>query len=286
MCNKIFVDITKRVTGLVSTLLFTLFIIVPNSSFAANDTTRQASQTPGHSAIFDQAAMQDSMMNDDMEIEEMLGEMPEQPVGFYDQLKTKFIEGGAAFMSIIALVLILGLALSTERILYLNLCDIDTQKFKKDMTEKLKAGDRAGALEIANATRGPSARLAEYALSRTERRAEDLERVLSAVGGNMATRLERGFSWLSLFIAMAPSLGFLGTVIGMVMSFDRIEQAGDISPTIVASGMKVALITTIFGIVVALVLQIFYNYVMILADKVRNQMNEVLVCMVDNLKSE
>ena len=112
---------------------------------------------------------------------------------------------------------------------------------------------------------------------------EDVERSIVSFGAVQSARMERGCSWISLFITMAPALGFLGTVIGMVMAFDQIQQAGDISPTIVASGMKVALITTIFGIIVALILQVFYNYIITKIERITTQMEEAAVSLLDIL---
>ncbi len=187
-------------------------------------------------------------------------EAPAEEAGFHQALKTKFIEGGADFMAIIALALILGLALCMERIIYLNLSDTNVDKLLKGIEDALARGDVEGAKKVARETRGPVASIAYQGLMRMDQGVDIVERSITSYGGVQGGLLEKNLSWITLFIAMAPSLGFLGTVVGMVMAFDKIEKVGDISPTVVAGGMKVALITTIFGLIVALILQLFHNY--------------------------
>lgn len=201
--------------------------------------------------------------------------------GFHQALKTKFIEGNAGFMSLVALALVLGLAFCIERIIYLTLSEINTKKFMSDVESKIAEGDIEGAKELCSATRGPVAALCYQGLSRTDEQLEVIERSITSYGTMQAANLEKGCSWITLFIAMAPSLGFLGTVIGMVMAFDQIQQAGDISPTIVAAGMKVALITTIFGIIVALILQVFYNYILTKIELITSQMEDAAISLLD-----
>ena len=156
---------------------------------------------------------------------------------------------------------VLGLAFCIERIIYLTLSEIKARKLMEDIEQHLKNDDVEGAKTLCRNTRGPVASVCYQGLLHIDQPIEAIERSITNYGGLQATNLEKGCSWIKLFIAMAPSLGFLGTVIGMVMAFDQIQQAGDIGPTIVAEGMKVALITTIFGIVVALILQLFYSYI-------------------------
>ncbi len=201
--------------------------------------------------------------------------------GFHQGLKQKFIEGNAGFMSLVALALVIGLAFCIERIIYLSLSEINAKKLMADIEEKVKANDIEGAKEICRETRGPVASICYQGLLRKDDSLEDIERSVEGYGNVQVANLEKGCSWITLFIAMAPSLGFLGTVIGMVMAFDQIQQAGDISPTIVASGMKVALITTIFGIIVALILQLFYNYILSKIEHLTSQMEESAVSLLD-----
>ena len=203
--------------------------------------------------------------------------------GLKNVLKNKFIEGNASFMSLVALALVLGLAFCIERIIYLSLSEINAKKFMREIDAKIEAGDIEGAKTQCRNTRGPVASICYQGLLRVDTSIEDIERSVDAYGTVQAANLEKGCSWITLFIAMAPSLGFLGTVIGMVMAFEQIQIAGDINPTIVAAGMKVALITTIFGIIVALILQLFYNYVLSKVDHLTAQMEESAITLLDAL---
>ena len=205
----------------------------------------------------------------------------EENMGFHQALKTKFIEGNAGFMSLVAIALIVGLAFCIERIIYLSLSEINAKKLMQDIDQKMAAGDVEGAKDLCRNTRGPVASICFQGLMHIDEKLDDIERSVSGYGTVQAANLEKGCSWIKLFIAMAPSLGFLGTVIGMVMAFDQIQQAGDISPTIVASGMKVALITTIFGIIVALILMVFYNYILSKVEHLTSQMEESAVTLMD-----
>ncbi len=203
--------------------------------------------------------------------------------GFHKELKTKFIEGNAGFMSLVALALVIGLAFCIERIIYLTLSEIDAKKFMGDISARVEAGDIEGAKDLCRETRGPVASICYQGLTRISEGMDNIERSIVAYGSVQSANLERGCSWITLFITMAPSLGFLGTVIGMVMAFEQIRTAGDISPTIVAAGMKVALITTIFGIIVALVLQVFYNYIVSKIDHITSQMEESAITLLDTI---
>lgn len=203
--------------------------------------------------------------------------------GLKNVLKNKFIEGNASFMSLVALALVLGLAFCIERIIYLSLSEINAKKFMREIDAKIEAGDIEGAKTQCRNTRGPVASICYQGLLRVDTSIEDIERSVAAYGTVQAANLEKGCSWITLFIAMAPSLGFLGTVIGMVMAFEQIQIAGDINPTIVAAGMKVALITTIFGIIVALILQLLYNYVLSKVDHLTAQMEESAITLLDAL---
>ncbi len=201
--------------------------------------------------------------------------------GIHKTLKTKFIEGDALVMSLPAIALVIGLAFCIERIIYLSLAEINVKKFVASIEEALGKGDVEGAKEIARNTRGPIASIYYQGLMRLDQGVDVVEKSVVSYGGVQAGYLEKGCSWITLFIAMAPSLGFMGTVIGMVQAFDKIQQVGDISPTVVAGGMKVALLTTILGLVVALILQVFYNYILSKIEALTSEMEDSSVTLLD-----
>lgn len=201
--------------------------------------------------------------------------------GIHKEIKTKYIEGDASFMSLVSVALVIGLAFCIERIVYLSLAEINAKKFMGKLEAALEKGDVEGAKNIARNTRGPVASICYQGLMRIDEGLDVVERSVVSYGGVQAGYLEKGCSWITLFIAMSPSLGFLGTVIGMVMAFDDIQAAGDISPTVVAGGMKVALITTIFGIVAALILQIFYNYILAKIEELTAAMEDSSITLLD-----
>ena len=201
--------------------------------------------------------------------------------GLHKQLKSKFIDGSAGFMSLVAPALVIGLAFCIERIIDLALSEINAKKLMDKIGNKIENGDIEGAKDICRDTRGPVASICYQGLLRIGESIENIERSVVSYGAVQTANLERGCSWIKLCITIAPSLGFLGTVIGMVMAFDNIRVAGDISATIVASGMKVALITTIFGIIVALVLQLFYNYIVSKIEHITSQMEESAITLLD-----
>ena len=201
--------------------------------------------------------------------------------GIHKELKTKFIEGDAGFMSLPAIALVIGLAFCIERIVYLSLAEVNAKKLMGKLEAALEKGDVEGAKNIARNTRGPVASICYQGLMRIDEGLDVVERSVVSYGGVQAGYLEKGCSWITLFIAMSPSLGFIGTVVGMVMAFDDIQQAGDISPTVVAGGMKVALITTIFGLIVALVLQVFYNYILAKIEEITSQMEDSSITLLD-----
>lgn len=225
-------------------------------------------------------AMADSL---DLDITEEADSLmvPVESEGFHKVLKTKFIEGNAFFMSLVALALVLGLTFCIERIIYLILSEINAKKLMADIGKLVAGGDIDGAKALCGETRGPVAAICAQELDRIDEPIEDIERSITSYGSVQAANLENGCSWITLFIAMAPSLGFLGTVIGMVMAFEQIQQAGDISPTIVASGMKVALLTTIFGLIAALILQVFYNFILSKIEHIISQMEESAITLLD-----
>ena len=206
-----------------------------------------------------------------------------ESVGVHKSLKTKFIEGGAEFMALVAVAMVIGLAFCVERIIYLSMAKVNTKKLMEAIAEALSNNDVEAAKNICRNTAGPVASICYQGLLRIDEGLETVERTVVSYGSLQSSILEKGCSWITLFIAMAPSLGFLGTVIGMVMSFDEIQQKGDISPTIVAGGMKVALITTIYGIIVALVLQVFYNFILTKIESIVADMEDCSITLLDLL---
>lgn len=215
--------------------------------------------------------------------EEATTTAPVAEEGFHEIVKRYFIEGGATFMSFVLVCLILGLAFVIERIISLNLATTNTRKLLLAVEDRVKAGDINGAKELCRAQRGPIASIFYQGLDRVNEGAEVVEKSIIAYGGVQMGLLERGLPWISLFIALAPMLGFMGTVIGMIGAFDAIAAAGDINPTIVAGGIKVALLTTVFGLIVAIILQIFYNYIMSKIDGIINNMEDASISFMDIL---
>lgn len=200
---------------------------------------------------------------------------------FHQVLKEKFIDGGAEWMTPILLVFILGLALIIERIIYLSLSRTNTKKLLAEIEQSLEANDLESAKEICRTTRGPVASVFYQGLDRFNEDLDVIEKAIVSYGGVQMGRLESNLSWIGLFIALAPMLGFTGTVIGMIAAFDNIEAQGDISPTVVAGGMKVALLTTVFGLIVAIILQILYNFVVTIIEKLVNDMEDSTISFMD-----
>ena len=272
--------------------IVTLLIFVCNTAFAQGKkvsakapvkTEQKATTVKKDSAIAD-TMVKDSAADDVLDaFDEPSTDVADEveSESFHKSLKTKFIEGNAGFMSLVALALVIGLAFCIERIIYLSLSEINAKKFMRDLDEKIMNGDIEGAKTQCRETRGPVASICYQGLERINESIDNVERSVASYGSVQSANLEKGCSWITLFIAMAPSLGFLGTVIGMVMAFDQIQSAGDINPTIVAAGMKVALITTIFGIIVALILQMFYNYILSKIEHLTSQMEESAISMLD-----
>lgn len=271
----------KEMRRILSKISVVVFILMTTSLVVmAQDTDSLkagVADTARAAGVADAAAADTAALSAD------LADLDEEPQSLHQVLKTKFIEGSAGFMSLVALALVLGLAFCIERIIYLALSEIDAKKMMKEIDAKLAAGDVEGAKALCEAKRGPVAAMCRQGLLRIGSSADSIERSLSSYGSVQTANLEKGCSWITLFIAIAPSLGFLGTVIGMVMAFEQIQDAGDISPTIVASGMKVALITTIFGIIAALVLQVFYNYILSKIEHITSQMEESAISLLDSI---
>ena len=208
-------------------------------------------------------------------------DVTEDETPMHQILKKKFIEGNAGFMSTVLLALILGLAVAIERIIYLNLASTNTKKLIANVEAALDEGGVDAAKEVCRNTRGPVASIFYQGLDRADEGVEMVEKSVVAYGSVQMGLLEKGITWLSLFISIAPMLGFMGTVIGMIGAFDSIQAAGDISPALVAGGIKVALITTVSGLIVAIILQIFYNYIVSKIDSIVNQMEDASISLVD-----
>ncbi|MBW2961874.1 MotA/TolQ/ExbB proton channel family protein [Mesonia aestuariivivens] len=210
-------------------------------------------------------------------------EATEENVSFHQELKRRFIEGGPAFMGIVLLCLILGLAIAIERIIFLNLSTTNSKKLAQRVEDALNSGGIDAAKDVCRDTKGPVASIYYQGLDRADESLEAAEKAVVAYGGVQMGQLEKNVSWVSLFIALAPMLGFMGTVIGMIEAFDKIQAAGDMQPSLVAGGIKVALLTTVFGLIVAIILQIFYNYIIAKIDSIVNDMEDASITLIDIL---
>lgn len=215
--------------------------------------------------------------------QEDAAEQPAEKLSFHQNLKKRFIEGGPAFMGVVLLCLILGLAIAIERIIFLNLSTTNTSKLAQNVEDALESGGLEAAKEVCRNTKGPVASIYYQGLDRADESLESAEKAVVAYGGVQMGQLEKNVSWVSLFIALAPMLGFMGTVIGMIQAFDKIEAAGDMQPSLVAGGIKVALLTTVFGLIVAIILQIFYNYIVAKIDSIVNDMEDSSIKLMDML---
>jgi len=263
------------------------FVAMMGLLFGVNQTINAQEET--EAPAVEEVAQNDSLAVDSIaaaEVEEesqAIGEDKdaEENQGLHKVLKTKFIEGSAGFMSLVAIAMIFGLALCIERIIFLSLSEINSKKLLEDIQAALENGDVEGAKSICRETRGPVASICYQGMMRIDEGLDVVERSVVSYGSVQASNLEKNLSWITLFIAMSPSLGFLGTVIGMVQAFDEIQRANDISPNVVAGGMKVALITTIFGIIVALILQVFYNYILSKVEALNTDMEDSSVSLLD-----
>jgi biopolymer transport protein ExbB len=234
------------------------------------------------------AFVEDAMSEETMEEEASVMEEEPAPVeaSFTQELKKRFIEGGPGFMGIVLICLILGLAIAIERIIYLNLATTNSQKLTAGVEEALSSGGVEAAKELCRNTKGPVASIFYQGLDRADDGVESAEKAVVAYGGVQMGQLEKNVSWISLFIALAPMLGFMGTVIGMIQAFDKIEAAGDMQPSLVAGGIKVALLTTVFGLIVAIILQVFYNYIIAKIDSIVNDMEDASINLIDILVAQ
>lgn len=249
-------------------------------------TTEATNQTEQVVAVTDSTAQISTKIAPTEEISETEPvATPEVEKSSIEWIKEKFIEGGPTFMAIVLICLILGLAFVLERIVFLNLADINTHKLLSKIEDALQSGGVEEAKDVARNASGPVASISYQALQRVGdgQDIDDVEKSVIAYGGVEMGRLERNVSWIALFIAIAPMLGFMGTVIGMVQAFDGIEREGSVDPQAMAGDIKVALLTTLFGLVVAIILQVFYNYIVAKIDGIVNKMENASISMVDML---
>ncbi len=266
---------------------------VSNNVIAQDETDETTTEITEDTAVVNEATDSAMVEEQDTTVSEQPAESEEviepeekaapQKTGMHQQVKQKFIEGGAGFMGVVLLALIFGLALAIERIIYLSLAKTNTEKLLTGVEEALNSGGIEAAKEICRNTKGPVASIFYQGLDRSEEGLDVVEKSVVAYGSVQMGLLEKGLSWISLFIALAPMLGFMGTVIGMIGAFDAIKAAGDISPSLVAGGISVALITTVSGLIVAMILQVFYNYIVAEIDGIVNNMEDASISLIDIL---
>ena len=275
-------------------IIVVLGLFILNPLLAQNDSVETISSDSAQEIIETPDSFDSLLIEEDVEAEivevqepetsELESEtIPEEDTSVSQALKLKFIEGGPLFMSFVLIALILGLALSIERIIYLNLATTNSKQLLEDIENALSNGGVEDAKEVCRNTRGPVASIFLQGLERSSEGVEMVEKSVIAYGGVQMGLLERGLSWIGLFIALAPMLGFMGTVIGMIQAFDIIELKGEAKPDELAGGIKVALITTVSGLIVAIILQIFYNYIVSKIDSLVNQMEDASISLIDVL---
>ena len=249
--------------------------LVSVDSSVASETDSTSAATDSTLAVADSTA-ENSL--DETSSEEVA--LPDDP-SFTQVLKKYFIDGGPFFMSFVLLALILGLALVIERIIYLALSTTNSDQLLEDVESALNSKGVDAAKEVCRNSTGPVATIFYEGLDKMDEGIEMVDKAIVSVGSVENGKLERNVSWISLFIALAPMLGFMGTVIGMIGAFDAIEAAGDISPSLVAGGIKVALLTTVFGLIVAMILQVFYNLIIAMMDNIVNKMEDASIHFLD-----
>ena len=268
------------------TMLMTFFMLSLNSlAFAQDQNVEDVSQSEEDTTLNEStdSASEESSSIQIIE-EEEIEEVVEESQSFHYAIKEQFIQGGWQFMGIVLLCLILGLAVAIERIITLNLATTNTKKLLSDIEDALNGKDGVNtAKEICKSTRGPVASIFVQGLMRASEGIEMVEKSIISYGSVEMGKLERGMVWISLFISLAPMLGFMGTVIGMIGAFDAIAEAGDVSPSLVAGGIKIALLTTVGGLIVAVILQLFYNYLVSKIDSLVNTMEDASISLVDIL---
>ena len=269
---------------LLSLILFLSFLTLGNNTFAQDEVIQDSVESVSDtSAVVEEDLTSEFVETNEDDEEEIIFE-EEESKGFHQAIKEQFIQGGWQFMGIVLLCLILGLAVSIERIITLNLATTDTKKLLSDVDDALKnKGGVNAAKEICKNTRGPVASIFTQGLMRASEGIEMVEKSIISYGSVEMGKLEKGMVWISLFISLAPMLGFMGTVIGMIGAFDAIAEAGDVSPSLVAGGIKIALLTTVGGLIVAVILQLFYNYLVSKIDSLVNNMEDASISLVDIL---
>ena len=272
-----------------------IFTSVPNTVFAQEEGHQEMVEEVVSDSLTEEVVEADSLVTDSnaVAVEEVVEEVveapadPEEPtrevLSFHQTVKRYFIEGGAAFMASVLICLILGLALSIERIIYLNMATTNTKKLVEEIENSLDNGGVDSAKEVCRNTAGPVASIFHQGLDRSSGSYEEVAKAIEDYGSVEMSKLESGLSWISLFIALAPMLGFMGTVIGMISAFDDIAEANTINASIVAGGIKIALITTVSGLIVAIILQVFYNYILSKIDSIVLDMEEASMDLVDLL---
>lgn len=279
-------------TALIGMFLFVNPLMAQEDSSATENVEMMAEGAEEmDSSAQEEVQMEEAVEEVVTEVEETIAPVEEaEDDGFFanvekvtQEIKKKFIDGGPLFMSFVLIALILGLALSIERIIYLNLATTNTEKLLQDIESAMSNGGVESAKEVCRNTRGPVASIFLQGLERSSEGIEMVEKSVIAYGGVQMGLLERGLSWIGLFIALAPMLGFMGTVIGMIDAFDIIEAKGEAKPDELAGGIKVALITTVSGLIVAIILQIFYNYIVSKIDTLVNQMEDASISLIDVL---
>lgn len=250
---------------------------------AQQDSIRQAEEAAAAAAKADEERMK--QLEEEQAAAEAARQEEANKTG-HQVIKEKFIEGGPAFMGIVLICLIIGLALCIERIIYLNMATSNTKKLLEEIETALNSGGVEAAKEVCRNTKGPVASIFYQGLDRSHEGIEIVEKSIEAYGGVQMGLLEKGLSWISLFIALAPMLGFMGTVIGMIDAFDKILGANNIEPALVAGGIKVALLTTVFGLIAAIILQIFYNYIVAKVDSIVHSMEDASISLIDILMKD
>jgi biopolymer transport protein ExbB len=266
-------------------MLAGVFTFTTVNVYAQGNTSSDATELqPADSAATDSTAVEETAEPEPAEVavDDANDEEASSP-GFHQVVKDQFIDGGPTFMGIVLTCLILGLAIAIERIIHLNMASTNTKKLLVDVEDALNTGGVEAAKEVCKNTRGPVASIFTQGLMRMSEGIEMVEKSIIAYGSVEMGKLERGMIWISLFISLAPMLGFMGTVIGMIEAFDAIAEAGDVSPALVASGIKVALLTTVGGLIVAVILQLFYNYLVSKVDSIVNSMEDASISLVDLL---
>jgi biopolymer transport protein ExbB len=270
------------------TLLMLAGVFTFTTLQAYSQETETSESTDTTEQVNEEASFSDPVAEEEPATTESVNAYDDEPAlaeseGFHSAVKKQFIDGGPTFMGIVLICLILGLAIAIERIITLNLATTNTQKLLEDVENALATGGVDAAKEVTKNTRGPVASIFTQGLMRMGEGVEMVEKSIIAYGSVEMGRLERGMVWISLFISLAPMLGFMGTVIGMIQAFDAIAEAGDVNPGLVATGIKVALLTTVGGLIVAVILQLFYNYLVAKIDSLVNNMEDASISLVDIL---